>query len=183
MKKIKLLLFLLGICIANFSHTAHSQTKDSVVMDSITKIKLDKKLIKMAKEVILKHGPGYYREYKKPIIKYRYVSENTRDLFTSQILENMGRIYYTVEYPYNKEKELFSQGYAAKIHFWEDFTIFNVLFGHGMGIPNYDKLSKAEKRNLVIPFEKRKPWKYIKDTIRDENGEIIDIWTRYREVN
>lgn len=182
MKKIRLIL-LAAICSLVFYHTAFSMTKDTVMMDSTTKIKLDKKLIKMAKEVVLKHGPGYYREYKEPIIKYERVSDSTRDLFTSQKLENMGRIYYTVEYPYNEKEELFNNGYSAIVYFWEDLTIFNVLFGHNVGIPNYDKLSKAEKKKWFFPFTRWKPRIWVKDTIKDEKGNIIDIWNRCREVD
>ena len=35
-----------------------------VIKDSIAKMKLDKELIKFTKQVVLKHEPGYYREYK-----------------------------------------------------------------------------------------------------------------------
>lgn len=91
----------------------------------------------------------------------------------------MGRVYYTVEYPYNQKEEVFNNEYSAKVYFWKDLTIFQIIFGHGMGILKYDTLSKAEKKNLIIPFEKLKPLKQIKDTIRDEKGKIIDVWNRY----
>ena len=51
------------------------------------------------------------------------------------------------------EKEIFYSEYAAKVYFWEDLTIFDVAFGHGMGIRDYDKLSRAEKNKIVIPYK------------------------------
>ena len=59
MKRSRFIL-LVGIYSLVFCHAVFSTTKDTVVIDSITKIKLDRKLIKMAKEVVLKHGQGYY---------------------------------------------------------------------------------------------------------------------------
>lgn len=178
MKLIKLLL-LTGIGCIGLYCSALSQVRDTITMDSITKMKLDKKLLKMTKDVVLKHGPGYYRVYKEPVVKYKRISNTTRDLFTSIKKNNMGRVYYTVEYPYNQKEEVFNNEYSAKVYFWKDLTIFQIIFGHGMGILKYDTLSKAEKKNLIIPFEKLKPLKQIKDTIRDEKGKIIDVWNRY----
>ena len=96
MKRVVLIL-LIGICLSGISNMAYSQVEDTVVFeDSIAKKKLDKKLIKIAKEVVLQHGPGYYREYKEPVIKYRRVTSATRDLHYSTQEKNMGRVYYTV---------------------------------------------------------------------------------------
>jgi hypothetical protein len=54
-----------------------------VIKDSIAKMKLDKELIKFTKQVVLKHEPGYYREYKEPIIRYRRVTKTSHDLHPS----------------------------------------------------------------------------------------------------
>lgn len=181
MKKIKFILFVV-FCLVGMNSIVYSQKQDSVVFkDSIAKMKLDKKLIKLAKQVVLKHGPGYYREYKEPVIKYRRVMKTSRDLHPSISWKNVGRIYYTVEYPYNIKEEIFNTYYSAKVFFWEDLTIFDIAFGHGMGIRDYDKLSKAEKNKIVIPFKKRKPGKWVQDTIRNDKGEVIDILNRYEE--
>ena len=63
MKKIEFILFF-GFCFLGISKAIYSQKQDTVVIkDSIAKMKLDKELIKLTKQVVLKHGPGYYREY------------------------------------------------------------------------------------------------------------------------
>ena len=161
---------------------AYSQVEDTVVFeDSIAKKKLDKKLIKIAKEVVLQHGPGYYREYKEPVIKYRRVTSATRDLHYSTQEKNMGRVYYTVEYPYDIKKEVFNNEYSVKVYFWEDLTVFDIFFGHGMGILDYDKLTRTEKKKIVIPFKKRIPFVEYLDTVWDEKGNIIEIWHLYRK--
>lgn len=173
-------LIVIIINILSLSSVMYGQKIDTLNMDSLAIIKRDKKLIEMAKEVVLKHGPGYYREFQAPIIRQQIVSDKTRDLSQKQEKRNKGRLYYTVEYPYDDKIETFTNDYAAKIYFWEDFTIFDILFGHGMGIFDYDKRSKSEKKNLVIPFEKWPPVKAVADTIRDEKGKIIEI--RHRVI-
>ena len=181
MKRVVLILFI-GVCLLGISSMAYSQVEDTIMFeDSIAKKKLDKKLIKNAKEVVLQHGPGYYREYKEPVIKYRRVTSATRDLHYLVKEKNMGRVYYTVEYPYDIKKEVFSSVYSAKVYFWEDLTVFDIFFGHGMGILDYDKLTRTEKKKIVIPFKKRIPFVEYLDTVWDEKGNIIEIWHRYRK--
>ena len=107
MKKFEFIL-LVVFCLLGINNMAYTQEQDTVVIkDSIAKKKLDEKLIKLTKQVVLKHGRDYYREYKEPVIKYRRVSKSSRDLHPSIIRKNMKRIYYTVEYPYDMEKEIF----------------------------------------------------------------------------
>lgn len=50
-----------------------------------------------------------------------------------------------------------------------------------MGIRDYDKLSRAEKNKIVIPYKHRKPGKWVKDTIRNDKGDIIDVMNRYED--
>ena len=181
MKKFEFIL-LVVFCLLGINNMAYTQEQDTVVIkDSIAKKKLDKKLIKIAKEVVLQHGPGYYREYKEPVIKYRRVTSATRDLHYSTQEKNMGRVYYTVEYPYDIKKEVFNNEYSVKVYFWEDLTVFDIFFGHGMGILDYDKLTRTEKKKIVIPFKKRIPFVEYLDTVWDEKGNIIEIWHRYRK--
>ncbi|HJA16267.1 MAG TPA: hypothetical protein H9796_14485, partial [Candidatus Butyricimonas faecavium] len=69
MKKLKFISFIV-FCLLGINRMACSQEQDTVIIkDSIAKMKLDKKLIKLAKQVVLKHGPEYYREYREPVIR------------------------------------------------------------------------------------------------------------------
>ncbi|WP_278702501.1 hypothetical protein [Butyricimonas virosa] len=181
MEKLKFISFIV-LCLLGINRIAYSQEQDTVIIkDSIAKMKLDKKLIKLAKQVVLKHGPEYYREYREPVIRYRRVSKAWNDLYPEFIEAYAGQVFYTVEYPYNEEEERFYTDYSAKVYFHEDLTIFHVSFGHCMGIKDYDKLSRAEKNKIRIPYIQRRPGKRVRDTIRDDNGNIIEIINRYEE--
>ncbi|WP_288633067.1 hypothetical protein [Butyricimonas virosa] len=181
MEKLKFISFIV-LCLLGINRMAYSQEQDTVIIkDSVAKMKLDEKLIKLAKQVVLKHGPEYYREYREPLIRYRRVSRVWRDLHMEYVKAYAGQVFYTVEYPYNQEEERFYIGYSAKVYFLEDLTIFHVSFGHGMCIRDYDKLSRAEKNKIRIPYIQRRPAKRVRDTIRDDNGNIIEIINRYEE--
>ena len=149
-------------------------------LDSLSKEKRDKKLIKMAKEVVLRHGPGFYREYKPPVIKSQRVSDKTVDMTVEMIKKYKGRFYYTVEYPYNRKEEIFWGLYSTKVYVWGDTgKVFNIRFG-GFCIENYDTLTEKEKRQIkTVQYHKTRPLKHVRDTFRDPNGEIIRIEHRY----
>ena len=81
-------------------------------------------LISLAKEVVLKFGPDYYREYKPPVIEERKGDGN--------------RPYYRISIPYDPTQETLEWFYAAIVDIWADtFEPFAVLFGCnvGRGIP------------------------------------------------
>ena len=125
MEKLKFISFIV-LCLLGINRIAYSQEQDTVIIkDSIAKMKLDKKLIKLAKQVVLKHGPEYYREYREPVIRYRRVSKAWNDLYPEFIEAYAGQVFYTVEYPYNEEEERFYTDYSAKVYFHEDLTIFH----------------------------------------------------------
>ena len=150
-------------------------------LDSLSTERRNKKLIKLAKEVVLRHGPGFYREYKPPVIKSQRVSDKTVDMTVEMIKKYKGRFYYTVEYPYNKKEEIFWGVYSAKVFIWKDTgKVFYIVFGGGFGIQNYDTLSEKGKRKIkTVQHRKRRPLKHVRDTFRDPNGEIIRIENRY----
>ena len=149
-------------------------------LDSLSTERRNKKLIKLAKEVVLRHGPGFYREYKPPVIKSLRISDKIKDLRISFIEKNRGRSYYTVEYPYNRKEEIFWGLYSAKVYVWGDTgKVFNIRFG-GFCIENYDTLTEKEKRQIkTVQYHKTRPLKHVRDTFRDPNGEIIRIENRY----
>ena len=150
-------------------------------LDSLSAERRNKKLIKLAKEVVLRHGPGFYREYKPPVIKSQRVSDKTVDMTVEMIKKYKGRFYYTVEYPYNKKEEIFWGVYSAKVFIWKDTgKVFYIEFGGTIGIENYDMLTEKEKRQIkTVQYHKTRPLKHVRDTFRDPNGEIIRIENRY----
>ena len=182
MKKFEFIL-LVVFCLLGINNMAYTQEQDTVVIkDSIAKKKLDEKLIKLTKQVVFEtRDEIIIGNIKNLLSSTGECLKSSRDLHPSIIRKNMKRIYYTVEYPYDMEKEIFYSEYAAKVDIWEDLTIFDVAFGHGMGIRDYDKLSRAEKNKIVIPYKHRKPGKWVKDTIRNDKGDIIDVMNRYED--
>lgn len=179
MKSIYLLLtiLVLGINDEIFSQSNATILIDSTIcvhIDSLKKIKLNKRIIKIARKAVLKHGAEYYKEYKKPIIKYQKVGKHSVDLAVSEVLKYNGRIYYTIEYPYDDNKELFYSSYSAKVYLWEDLSIFLIVFGNGRYL-DYETLSRQEKRKIKVPYQSSLPLENVLDTIRDEKGNIIKL--------
>ena len=150
-------------------------------LDSLSTEKRNKKLIKLAKEVVLRHGPDFYREYKPPVIKSQRVSDKTVDMTVEMIERYKGRSYYTIEYPYNIKEEVFHNYYSVKVYVWgATGKVFSILFGNGREITDYDTLTEKEKRQIkTVQYHKKRPRKRVTDTIRDPNGEIIRIEHRY----
>jgi hypothetical protein len=78
--------------------------------DSLPSAQRDSMLISIAKEVVLKYGPDYYREYKKPVITQRNVDGG----------KGIGRIIYMVTFLYDKTKEELDLDFAALVSIWGD---------------------------------------------------------------
>ena len=174
--RLLLLLFCMTIGLLSLSGQVTAEN-----LDSLSTERRNKKLIKLAKEVVLRHGPDYYRDYKPPVIKSQRVSDKTVDMTVNMIKKYKGRSYYTVEYPYNLKEEVFRSFYSAKVYVWGDTgKVFFMMFGGGFCIENYDTLTEKEKRQIkTVQFHKKRPRKRVTDTIRDPNGEIIRIEHRY----
>jgi hypothetical protein len=89
-------------------------------------------LIAKAREVILLHGPGYYRDYKAPDTRLSQLTEQMlpRDLGNKEYL---GKSVYTVTFDYDKTKEEQIQGFTAVVSILQDTgEILEVVFGNGM---------------------------------------------------
>ena len=88
-------------------------------------------LIETAKEIVMKYGPDYYREYKPPVIERNQVPPKGELNPTGEMT---GRIFYLVIFPYNKEEEQLDYDFAARVAFWEDTgKSSGVFFGNGWG--------------------------------------------------
>jgi len=93
--------------------------------------KRDSILISISKEVILKYGPDYYREYSQPIIEQSIVPPKGEINPTGL---NAGRVIYSVTFLYDKTEETMEWDYAAKVNIWADtWQPAGVNFGNGFG--------------------------------------------------
>jgi hypothetical protein len=100
-------------------------------LDSLPQERRDSILISTANEVVLRYGPGYYREYKQPLIERNQIPEKGP---TNPTGENIGRILYNVMFLYDKTKELLEKDFAAVIDVWGDTgKPILIYFGNGWG--------------------------------------------------
>ena len=174
-----IVLLILWMGLLNVSTLASAQSVDSLNLDSLSKTEREKVLLRLTKNVVLRRAPEYYREYKTPVIKNKR-PETSNDLFTSICEKNKGRSYYTVEYPYDLNEEVFQSGYSIKVYFWgNNCKIFLIVTGHGRYVEDYYALSDKEKEKLVFPYTKVRPKRMVHDTIRDADGKVIEIRHRY----
>jgi hypothetical protein len=103
----------------------------------------DSFLLKVAKETVMKYGPGYYRDHRPPTIKKTTIST----LDSSYGKEHAGRVYYIVWYPADETREICK--FAASVFIWADTgKAFNVHFGCGFG---YGHLEDIEREGRIIP--------------------------------
>ena len=90
-------------------------------------------LIALAKEVVLKFGPDYYREYKQPEISYKQYPPVGNSTYERD-KKFANRYYYRITYPYDKTQETLEWDYAAEVDIWaETFEPKDVMFGCGVG--------------------------------------------------
>jgi hypothetical protein len=158
MKPIMLkLIMLLVLAIPGWTHGQH--------LDSLPIVKRDSILLKIAKETVMKYGPGYYRDHQPPMIKRLIMSEQG----TKDGKGNTGRIYYSVTYPEDATVEQCELNAAAIVNIWADTdSAFRVFFGCGY---MYSELERLEREGIIIkpvPYWKELTIHY-RDSVRQAN--------------
>lgn len=152
MKKIKeialLILLIYGFSIFTFSQN----------LDKLPECKRDSILKEKAKNIILKYGKGYYREYKEPVIKKTTIEprkDNPENI-------NVGRSFYSVFYYYDKTKEKLELDFAAEVRIWaETDKIMCVTFGNGITIGNIVESNTRSGEIREVPYKQILPPKPI----------------------
>lgn len=142
--------------------SAFNQETSSQNLDSLLQQQRDSILIEVAKEVVLKYGPGYYREYKRPVITRSQVPPLGEINLTG---DDANRIFYEMVFLYDKSKEQLSYDFAARVLIWSDSRKpIDVMFGNGLGrvIPEVNQRSTKEDIDQV-PYQQADEWmrKYI----------------------
>jgi hypothetical protein len=140
-------------------------------LDSLSEKKRNAYLKAVAKEVVVKYGTGYYRDYKEPVISRGQVPPQGEINTTG---ENAGRFFYHITYQYDKTKENLGE-FAIQIGFWEDTgEPLVVSFGNGWSrlIPdNFDWRNDNTieptpyQQNFIFPLY---DWQHGKDEINSE---------------
>ena len=126
-------------------------------MDSVKRYEY---LVKLAREVVLNFGPGYYRDNMNPTISdLRVFSDSSLVERFPEAKRNLGRKYYTVTIPYDHAQEQLEWGYAANVEIWEDDgEPKSVMFGHGLGIhftsrPYREWVKEGIKEDEIMPYQ------------------------------
>jgi hypothetical protein len=178
-KTLSILTFIGGVFMANSQN-----------LDSMPQAQRDSLLISTAKEVVLRYGPGYYREDKKPVIKRSIYPK-----FETDQGKNAGRLVFGIKFFYDKTKEQLDKDYAAAIGIWGDTgNPYIVHFGNGWGrlIPEGEWESNTIVKQIpyqeieIIPGydldhpEKKEP-KNIDELRRKGYEEIDGQWIKTRK--
>lgn len=79
-------------------------------------------LTAIAKATFQREMPDVYREYGTPTIEQGIITYSPASYDASFYGEQYGDVFYVVTFPINiaTEKDLFAEGYAAKVHIWDD---------------------------------------------------------------
>ena len=137
-------------------------------LDRLSKKMRVEVLIAKAKETVLKYGPGYYRENTKPMINYKKMSKED----SANGSTDAGRKFYTVVFPYDKNKEQFNMEYTASVLIWADNSeAFRVFFGNGIGLLNIDKKEPMSQ----VSYEPLQPVEIIDWSIFENRNDTLDI--------
>lgn len=140
-----------------------SQVAVAQNLDKMSEKERNKKLLILAKQAILKHGPDWYREYKEPSIEHVNVNPNLRCFSVKEQEKFPGRSCYIVTYFYDTAKERMRMTFAVKVYIWGDTGLTNKMgFGNGsiMG-PLDTPETRGNGKPKVMPFKKHDPPKPI----------------------
>jgi hypothetical protein len=145
-KKIMGVLFVTG-----YASIAMSQN-----LDALPKAKRDSLLIAKATQIVKKHGPGYYREYKITVERKIVPPKGPKN----PTGEYANKATYRVTFYYDPTKEKLDAKYAANVGFWaETGEAIGVTFGNTYGL-DLSKIASeqedAEEEVIVIPYYQAK---------------------------
>ena len=136
------------LLLASYNTVSISQNLDSIPAE-----KRDSLLIAIAKEVVLKYGPDYYREDSIPKIERHLVPPKGEINKTG---ENAGRVLYWVIIPYDEKKEKLEKPFAARIQFWADTgNPVSVFFGNGLGRIVSESVLRGDEEVTPVKYQQR----------------------------
>ena len=151
--KYVLLPFVLAIIMSSCS------TSRPNLLGKMPKTEREAYLIKLGKEVTKAFGPGYYREYKQPIIsKPKKFKDND---MRPEIQANIGRKYYVVTFLYDPSKETLDWNHASQVEIWKDTgEPMGATFGNGYGkdfiFDSYEEQLRSPDKTIV-PYQQAPP--------------------------
>ena len=161
MKQISIILLAIILCNANME-------AQEIDLNKMTEEARNEYLLKIAKEVTQKFGPGWYRESVIPSISDLKVFGERPMSETSQLdfRKNIGRKYYIVTFNYDeKTRKKYVWSYASKVRIWADNgDPFVISFGNTYGV---HFLGKSYKQWLLSGIEEEDK-NYFDELTREE---------------
>ena len=151
MKILLALLFSISSCMGIFAQ--------NIDLGKLEEEKRNEYLIQIGKDVTKQFGPGYYREYKQPVISMaeKFYSDDKRP----EIVNNIGREYYTITFLYDKSKETLDFDFASEVKIWKDTgEPFEVIFGNGYG-KNFLFISYKQLKTIGVEPMDQIPYQQI----------------------
>ncbi len=116
-------------------------------------------MIKLGKEITKEFGPGYYREYKSPVVLEVEEVEALRGYKKNG--KRKTRQYCTVLFLYDRKRELMEYRYASEVCFRMDTgEPVYIKFGNGISVSFSKKSYKRQRRSKnhkVVSFEYSPP--------------------------
>lgn len=145
--------------------------RKKVRLDSLVANTRDSLLLQLSKEAVLTIGPGYYREYQRPLtdsttmvnvgqgeMKHYYQKYLPPKICSKTWKEhdkNKNRMYYEVNLYRNPLEDNLYNKEAAKVKVWADTgDVFSIHFGNNV-LVNFDGLD-YRKMKEIVPYQDRK---------------------------
>ena len=145
---------------SDIEEPAPPSSSNNIYLSQMDSLKRNEYLVKLAREVVLNFGPGYYRENMNPEVSaIRMYLDSTHVERFPEDRKNIGRKYYVVTFPYDHAQEQLEWGYAAKVEIWEDDgEPKGVMFGHGLGYhfttrPYREWVKEGIKEDEIMPYQ------------------------------
>lgn len=139
-----------------FGFNAIAQTSD---LGKMTVKSRNKYLINIANDVSKTFGPGYVAYFGEPVISEAMkLDKNEFGDSQEEFINNIGREYYVVTFPYDSAKVKLDFNFAAKVRVWKDNgEPLDVTFGNGFGrnflILSYANQTMTRNAIEVVPFQ------------------------------
>lgn len=145
---------------SDIEEPAPPSSSNNIYLSQMDSVKRNEYLIKLAREVVLNFGPGYYRDNMNPTISdLRVFSDSSMVERFPEAKQNLGRKYYVVTIPYDHAQEQLEWDYAAKVEIWEDDgEPKGVMFGCNLGYhftftPYREWVRLGVKRGEIMPYQ------------------------------
>ena len=123
---------------------------------SMPEAKRDSLLISISKDVILKFGPDYYREYKEPEISYKKYPPIDQ-IYDKRFVNWADRYFYEIKFFYDPAEETLNWDFAARVSIWADTgDLYAVDFGSGAGRYFEEGKGKDWRNNTtieIVPYQ------------------------------